>query len=150
MLKDKRIHQSKIWQIMERRKDGKPLEFSIQFCKKSNGELVTYDRAVLTSFHSSGSTIIVLPCGEVTPKKIRRCLVTANLILEGYDTYAVLKGGNNVIKFSDNTDITTDKNTSAIEVTPKGKAAPIKFMQRGRNNNMPYDIMKKIGINVTV
>ena len=44
----------------------------------------------------------------------------ANLILEGYDTYAVLKGGNNVIKFSDNTDITTDKNTSAIEVTPKG------------------------------
>lgn len=49
----------------------------------------------------------------------------ANLILEGYDTYAVLKGGNNVIKFSDNTDITTDKNTSAIEVTPKGKAAPI-------------------------
>ena len=44
MLKDKRIHQSKIWQIMERRKDGKPLEFSIQFCKKSNGELVTYDR----------------------------------------------------------------------------------------------------------
>ena len=46
----------------------------------------------------------------------------ANLILEGYDTYAVLKGGNNVIKFSDNTDITTDKNTSAIEVTPKGKA----------------------------
>ena len=25
----------------------------------------------------------------------------ANLILEGYDTYAVLKGGNNVIKFSD-------------------------------------------------
>ena len=59
MLKDKRIHQSKIWQIMERRKDGKPLEFSIQFCKKSNGELVTYDRAVLTSFHSSGSTINV-------------------------------------------------------------------------------------------
>ena len=48
MLKDKRIHQSKIWQIMERRKDGKPLEFSIQLCKKSNGELVTYDRAVLT------------------------------------------------------------------------------------------------------
>lgn len=35
MLKDKRIHQSKIWQIMERRKDGKPLEFSIQFCKKA-------------------------------------------------------------------------------------------------------------------
>ena len=36
---DKRIHQSKIWEIMERRQDGKPIEFSIQFCKKSTGEL---------------------------------------------------------------------------------------------------------------
>lgn len=57
---------------MERRQDGKPIEFSIEFCKKSTGELVTYDRAVLTSFHSSGSTINVLPAGEATPKKIRR------------------------------------------------------------------------------
>jgi hypothetical protein len=73
---DKRIHQSKIWEIMERRQDGKPIEFSIQFCKKSTGELVTYDRAVLTSFHSSGSTINVLPAGEATPRKIRRCLIT--------------------------------------------------------------------------
>ena len=30
---------------MERRQDGKPIEFSIEFCKKSTGELVTYDRA---------------------------------------------------------------------------------------------------------
>lgn len=83
MLKDKRIHQSKIWQIMERRKDGKPLEFSIQFCKKSNGELVTYDRAVLTSFHSSGSTINVLPCGEVTPKRFAGAL-SPNSIISKY------------------------------------------------------------------
>lgn len=61
---------------MERRQDGKPIEFSIQFCKKSIGELVSYDRAVLTSFHSSGSTINVLPAGEATPRKIRRCLIT--------------------------------------------------------------------------
>lgn len=61
---------------MERRQDGKPVEFSIEFCKKSTGELVTYDRAVLTSFHSSGSTINILPAGEVTPRKIRRCLIT--------------------------------------------------------------------------
>lgn len=61
---------------MERRQNGKPIEFSIEFCKKSTGELVTYDRAVLTSFHSSGSTINVLPAGEVTPRKIRRCLIT--------------------------------------------------------------------------
>ena len=61
---------------MEQRKDGKPVEFSIQFCKKSTGELITYDRAVLTSFHSSGSTINVLQAGEDTPRKIRRCLIT--------------------------------------------------------------------------
>ena len=61
---------------MERRQNGKPIEFSIEFCKKSTGELVTYDRAVLTTFHSSGSTINVLPDGEATPRKIRRCLIT--------------------------------------------------------------------------
>ena len=61
---------------MERRQNGKPIEFSIEFCKKSTGELVTYDRAVLTSFHSSGSAINVLPAEEATPRKIRRCLIT--------------------------------------------------------------------------
>lgn len=45
----------------------------------------------------------------------------ANLILEGYDTYAVLKGGNNVIKFSDNTDITTDKTHPLLKLLPKEK-----------------------------
>jgi hypothetical protein len=71
-----RIHQSKIIEILERRKDGKPVEFSLEYCKRSTGELVTYERAVLTSFHSSGSTINVLPAGESTPRKIRRCLIT--------------------------------------------------------------------------
>lgn len=73
---DKRIHQSKIWKLMEKRLNGIPVEFSIQYCKKSTGELVTYGRAVLTSFHSNGSTINVLPAGEDTPRKIRRCLIT--------------------------------------------------------------------------
>lgn len=73
---DKRIHQSKIWKLMERRKDGRPVEFSLEYCKKSTGELVTYDRAVLTSFHSSGSTINVLPAGEATSRKICCCLIT--------------------------------------------------------------------------
>ncbi|MBR8719935.1 hypothetical protein IX307_001178 [Bacteroides pyogenes] len=72
----KRIHQSKIWEMMERRQDGRPIEFSIEYCKKSTGELIRYERAVLTSFHSSGSTINVLPAGESTPRKIRRCLIT--------------------------------------------------------------------------
>lgn len=73
---EKRIHQSKIWELMEQRIEGRPVEFSIQFCKKSTGELVTYERAVLTSFHSSGSTINILQAGESTPRKIRRCLIT--------------------------------------------------------------------------
>ncbi|MEQ3233469.1 hypothetical protein [Bacteroides cellulosilyticus] len=61
---------------MEKRKDGRPVEFSLQYCKRSTGELVTYERAVLTSFHSEGSTINVLPAGESSPRKIRRCLIT--------------------------------------------------------------------------
>jgi hypothetical protein len=75
-MQEKRIHQSKIWKLMEERKDGRPVEFSIQFCKKSTGELIAYKRAVLTSFHSEGSTINVLPVGGDTPRKIRRCLIT--------------------------------------------------------------------------
>lgn len=61
---------------MEERQDGRPVEFSIQFCKKSTGELITYERVVLTSFHSKGGTINVLPVGSDTPRKIRRCLIT--------------------------------------------------------------------------
>lgn len=41
--------------------------------------------------------------------------------MKGYETYAVLKGGEKVIQFSDNSDIVTDKEASAVEVVPKGK-----------------------------
>lgn len=61
---------------MEKRRNGRPVEFSLQYCKRSTGELVTYERAVLTSFRSAGSTINVLPAGESSPRKIRRCLIT--------------------------------------------------------------------------
>ena len=89
-----RIHQSKITEIMERRTpDDRPMEFSLTYCKKSTGELVTYPRAVLTSVHSAGATVNVLPLsGETSdappasgmppalpgrsPRKIRRCLIT--------------------------------------------------------------------------
>ena len=70
--------------------------------------------------------------------------------MKGYETYAVLKGGEKVIQFSDNSDIVTDKEASAVEVVPKGKKDPIKFIPRGRNNDMMYDIMRKIGTNVTI
>lgn len=73
-----------------------------------------------------------------------------NLYKQGYETYAVLKGGKEVLKFSDNSDITTDKESNSIEVVPKGQRKPIEFIPRGRNNNMMYDIMKKVGHNVTV
>jgi hypothetical protein len=72
----KRIHQSKIWELMDRRVNGRPVEFSIQFVKRSTGELITYQRAVLTSYHSKGSTINIMEAGASTPRKIRRCLVT--------------------------------------------------------------------------
>lgn len=69
----------------------------------------------------------------------------------GYETYAVLPGGKELVKFSDNSDIITDKESNSVEIVPKGKSTPIKFVPRGRNNNnMMYDIMKKIGHNVTV
>lgn len=61
---------------MERRVNGRPAEFSLQYCKRSTGELVDYPRAVLTSWHSGGSTVNVLPAGETSPRKIRRCLIT--------------------------------------------------------------------------
>jgi hypothetical protein len=35
--------------------------------------------------------------------------------MKGYETYAVLKGGEKVIQFSDNSDIVTDKEASAVE-----------------------------------
>lgn len=69
---------------------------------------------------------------------------------KNYETYAVLKGGEEIIKFSDNSDIVTDKEDRAVEIVPKGRKEPIKFVPRGSDNNMMYDIMKKIGDNVTV
>jgi hypothetical protein len=72
------------------------------------------------------------------------------LIKPGYSAYAVLEGGEVLITFSDNTDIVTDKETNTIPIVPKGKKEPISFVPRGAGNNMMYDIMKKIGKNVTV
>ncbi len=73
-----------------------------------------------------------------------------NLNKVGYETYAVLKGGKEVLKFSDNSDIATDRNVTPVEITPKGKNTPIEFIPRGSDNNMMYDIMDKIGKNVTI
>ena len=61
---------------MEQREDGRPKEFSISFCKKSTGELITYPAAVLTSVHYKGSTVDILVVGDSTPRSIRKCLIT--------------------------------------------------------------------------
>lgn len=74
----------------------------------------------------------------------------AELTGRGYTPYVVMKGEKSMVKLSDNRDIVTDKEDNGMEVVPKGGKNPIKFMQRGRNNNMPYDVMKRIGTNVTV
>lgn len=69
------IHQSKLWELMQRRDaTGKPEEFDLQYCKKGTGELVSYRRCVLTSIHAKGSTINVLVDGDT--KTLRRCLIT--------------------------------------------------------------------------
>ncbi len=70
------------------------------------------------------------------------------LPLKNYESYAVLDGGKQLIKFSDNTDIVTDSNTTGIDCTVKGQT--YKFIPRGRNNDLAYNIIKNIGTNVTV
>lgn len=76
MYMEKRIHYSRLADIMRQRRDGRPVEFSLRYCKKSTGELVTYHRCVLTSEYAKGATINVLADGEPQPKTLRRCLIT--------------------------------------------------------------------------
>lgn len=71
----KLIKQSRIWEMMERTgKDGKRLPFQIKFVKE-NGEIREYKSCVLTSFHSAGDTLNVMPEGEFFPRKIRRITI---------------------------------------------------------------------------
>ena len=55
-----------------------------------------------------------------------------------------------LVCLSDNRDIVTDTREDALPVVPKGGSAPIPFMPRGASNNLPYDVMNRIGVNVTV
>jgi len=71
----KLIKQSRLWEIMERTDaDGKPLPFQLKFVKE-NGEVREYKDCVLTSFHSAGTSLNVLPEGEVRPRSIRRITI---------------------------------------------------------------------------
>lgn len=73
-----------------------------------------------------------------------------SLYKPGYTTYAVMKGEKGIVKLNDSTDLVTDRESKGIDIVPKDQKKSIKFIPRGRNNNMMYEIMKKIGHNVTV
>ena len=68
----------------------------------------------------------------------------------GYETYAVLRGNKKLVKLMDSTDVVTDKENNSIPVICTNRKDVINFMPRGRNNNMMYDVMRKVGTNVTV
>lgn len=71
----KMIKQSRLWELMERKDaSGEPLPFQLKFVKE-NGEVREYASCVLTSIHSAGTTLNVLPEGESFPRTIRRVTI---------------------------------------------------------------------------
>lgn len=71
----KLIKQSRLWEIMERTDaNGDPVPFQIKFVKE-NGEVREYKSCTLTSFHSKGTSLNVLPLGERSPRSIRRVTI---------------------------------------------------------------------------
>lgn len=71
----KLIKQSRLWEMMERTdQSGSHLHFQIKFVKE-NGEIREYSDCVLTSFHSAGTTLNVMPSGDTIPRKIRRITI---------------------------------------------------------------------------
>lgn len=72
----KRIHWSKLWELMERKDDrGKPIPFSIVFVKRKTGEIRKKMNCTCTSVHAIGPTVNILYAGEVEPRSIRKCLI---------------------------------------------------------------------------
>lgn len=70
---EKLIHWSKLLDIMERTdSSGVPIPFQLCYVKLSTGEVREYDRCTLTSVHTNGTTVNVLPDGEFRPRKIRK------------------------------------------------------------------------------
>lgn len=68
----KRIKLHRLWEIMERTDaEGAPVVFQIKFVK-TNGEIREYTACTLTSMHSAGTTINVLPVGQRAPRSITR------------------------------------------------------------------------------
>ena len=71
----KLIKQNKLWEMMEQTdRSGNKLPFQLKFVKE-NGEIREYERCTLTSFHSAGTSLHVMPEGESVPRKIRRVTI---------------------------------------------------------------------------
>ena len=70
------IHISKIPEIAKRKdKTGKPVPFSLKYVKKSTGQIITVENAVMTSSHHMGTmNIKILASGQI------RKLITALII----------------------------------------------------------------------
>lgn len=74
-----------------------------------------------------------------------------DLYREGCETYAFVGGGKrHLLRLEDNTDLVTDVKREGVPVKPTNVKQEIKFMPRGRNDNLCYEVMKRIGSNVTV
>ena len=70
-----RIHQSKIWEIMELRdKTNNLIPFSFQYAKL-DGTLKTYEDAVLSSIYSKGATVNIIIKGKSKPHTFRKILI---------------------------------------------------------------------------
>lgn len=76
--------------------------------------------------------------------------IAVPLLKPGYATYGVTAGGKELVTFSDTTDIVTDRKETAYPVECKGHKNPIYFVPRGTNNQLAYEIMRRIAENVTV
>lgn len=68
---------------------------------------------------------------------------------EGVTAYAVTKGGK-LFKLSDNREMVTEPNDIKISAAPKNSNKVIDWARRGRNNDLPYNVLRRIGENVTV
>lgn len=69
------LHFSKILSIAERKgKDSKPVPFSLKYVKASTGEVISIQKATLTSSHHSGTmNIKIAASGQI--RKITTALI---------------------------------------------------------------------------
>lgn len=75
-METKRIHWSRIWEIMERKgSKGEYLPFAIKYVKISTGEIRKYQHCTLTSIHSKGDTLNIMIIGETCPRTLKKCLI---------------------------------------------------------------------------